>query len=90
MIELSTTYPLVPDLYRLVGSVLSVMGEDLPEFHRQYYQFYISSLIDRLPHLADNILVSAVHVSILTSTVQLNVFNLSYSFRQSYRVQRGW
>lgn len=93
MIDLSTIYPSVPSLYRLVGSVLSVMGEDLPEFHRQLYQFYISSLIDRLPQLADNILVSAVLVSIFTSTAQSNVFirfNPSNSCRPSYRVLRGW
>ena len=63
MVELSMRYPFVPGLYRLVALVLKIGGTDLVATSRAKYQFYISSIIARLPQFSDDLAVSAVQVS---------------------------
>jgi hypothetical protein len=42
--------------------VLSIIGQDLPVIHHPTYELYMSSLINRLAQLSDDVLVSAVQV----------------------------
>lgn len=63
IVEISAKFPFVPGLYRLVATVLHIIGEDLPTVHHPAYQIYISSLIHLIAQFSDDVLVSAVQVS---------------------------
>ena len=61
-VDLSTRFPLVAGFYHLVSLLLKIYGNDLAESSRSKYHFYISSVIDRLAQLSDDLLSAAVEV----------------------------
>lgn len=70
---MSTKFPLVPGLYRILASVLLVIGADLPIVHHPHYQYYMSSLINRLAQLSNDVLVSAIQVK---KSYECNLFEV--------------
>lgn len=68
-------FPLIPGLYRILATLLSIIGQVLPIVQHPRYQSYMTSLINRLSQLSDDVLVSAVQVEIF-----LYVFIFMYKF----------
>uniref|UniRef100_A0A0P6IJU2 non-specific serine/threonine protein kinase n=1 Tax=Daphnia magna TaxID=35525 RepID=A0A0P6IJU2_9CRUS len=77
VIGLSMKFPLIPGLYRILATLLSIIGQVLPIVQHPRYQSYMTSLINRLSQLSDDVLVSAVQ-AVLSSPTWL-VISLSSS-----------
>jgi len=83
-------FPLVPGLYRVLALVLFIIGRDLPVIHHPTYQFYMSSLINRLAQLSEDVLLSAVQVKRNFYFLLFSFINLKNRCRLFYQVLRGW
>ncbi|KAI9558578.1 hypothetical protein GHT06_015366 [Daphnia sinensis] len=77
VIALSTKFSLIPGLYRILATLLPIIGHVLPVVQHPRYQSYMTSLINRLAQLSDDVLVSAVQ-AVLSSPTWL-VISLSSS-----------
>lgn len=62
--ELSLKLHRAPGFYRLSGVILQLAGESLPEDHHETFRHYVAIVIGRLAQLSDDLLVSAVKVSL--------------------------